>query len=139
MAGALTLGSWTRLSSAGAATSTVAAALTPEQRATFAALADTVLGGPSMRLDPAAADQAVRDFEAAYVLWPTPDRRRAEATLDALARDMRASERRNREDTLRPPGEDRRRADLAERGLALVAVVIAHDPDDELAKPEVTL
>lgn len=138
-AGALTLGSWTTLTSTGAATPTTRVALTPERCATYAALLDTVLQGPSMRLGGQAAEQAVGAFEATYVLWPADARRRADATLDALARDMRRSDRHDREGALAPAGIERQELELAERGLALVAVTVAHASDDELAKPEVTL
>lgn len=112
VAGALWLGT---TATASATTST---ALTPARRATFAALAETVFTGPSYRLSAAAAEPATADFATAYATWPTADRKRADLVLDQLAR----LDRKGREQALRPPGQERRELELAERALALVAI-----------------
>ena len=132
-AGALTVGSIAGSASAAAAqTQTAAIALAPSRRAAFAALAETVLTGPSLRLDASAAQPATADFAAAYATWPAHDRRRADQVLDRLAK----LDRRGRERAVRPPGLERRETELAEQALALVAVATA--PSDGLDAPVVT-
>lgn len=132
-AGALALGSLAGSSAARAATTTTTTtALDPARRATFAALAETVLTGPTMRLDASAAQPATAEFATAYATWPTPDRKRADQVLDQLAR----LDRKGREAALRPHGIERRALELAEGALALVAVVTA--PSDGLDQPVVT-
>ena len=136
-AGALALGNIAGVSTAGAQTATAPVALDAGRRATYASLAETVLSGPSYRLGAAATEAAVADFGRAYVTWPADARRRADRTLDALGRGYARSERKAREDVLRPPGLERRRLALAEEALALVAVVTA--AHDDPAPREVTL
>jgi hypothetical protein len=134
MAGAMALGSLAGSSAAHAATTTTAStALDPGRRATFAALAETVLTGPSLRLDAAAAQPAAAEFATAYATWPAHDRRRADQVLDRLAR----LDARDRERALRPPGLERRETELAEQALSLVALVTA--PSDDAAHQVVTL
>ena len=132
LAGAFALGSLTGTSNAGAATTTVPTALDPSRRATFAALAETVLTGPSLRLPAAAAVPATADFAIAYATWPAQDRARADRVLDRLARLDRAG----RERAVSPPGIDRRDTEVAEQALALVAVATA--PSDDLDRPVVS-
>ena len=136
-AGALALGSIAGVSTAGAQTATRTVALDAGRRTTYASLADTVLAGPSYRLGDAAVQAATTDFDRAYAAWPAEARRRADRTLDALGRDFAKRARKDREDTLRPPGLERRSLALAEEALALVAVVTAAD-DDHVPR-EVTL
>ncbi len=136
-AGALALGSFAGASSAGAQTTTAAVALDAGRRATYASLADTVLSGPSYRLDASAAQTALADFQTAYATWPAASRKRADRVLDALGRDYAKQARKDREDVLRPKGLGRRELQLAEDALALVAVAtVAHD---DPAPREVTL
>ena len=134
MAGAVALGSLAGSSAARAATTTTtSAALDPARRATFASLAETVLTGPSLRLDAAAAQPATAEFATAYATWPAQDRRRADQILDRLAR----LDAKGRERALRPPGLERRETELAEQALALVAFVTA--PSDGVVHQVVTL
>lgn len=123
----LTVGAvWGSSATAAAASSpATAAALATGRRETYAALADTVLRGPSFRLPPGAADSAVADFETAYLAWPAQERRRADATLDALGREFRGRDRGRREHVLRGTARSDR---LAAEALALLAVAIG-DPD----------
>lgn len=137
VAGGLALGNIAGVSTAGAQTATAPVALDAGRRATYASLADTVLTGPSYRLSGAAVDAAVADFQIAYVTWPAEARRRADRTLDALGRGYARSDRKTREDVLRPRGLERRELTLAEEALALVAVVTA--AADDPAPREVTL
>jgi hypothetical protein len=136
-AGALALGSFAGVSSAGAQTATAPVVLDAGRRATYASLADTVLSGPSYRLGAAAGDAATADFEKAYRTWSAEARGRADRTLDALGRDYAKRSRKDREATLKPTGLERRQLALAEEALALVAVVTA--ADDDPAPREVTL
>lgn len=119
MTGALALGSLAGSSPAPAATTTTASTtLAPARRATYAALAETVLTGPAMRLEPSAAAPATADFAAAYATWPAQDRKRADQILDHLAK----LDRKGRERAVDPPGLARRELELAEQALALVAI-----------------
>jgi hypothetical protein len=123
---------------AGAASATAAAALTPQRRQTYRALADTVLAEPGLRLDPAAADATASEFAARYATWPVDAQRRADAVLDALEQSTGRSafaklDRGSRTAHLRacgrptdddPVGDERRRLDLAQGAMSLAAVTI---------------
>jgi len=115
-----------------------AAALTAARRRTYTALMETVVTGPSLRLDPSVAPQAAAQFAAAYEAWP-PDRRRdADAVLDALeqapaggsfsALDAagRGTELRARAQATRatPAAAEGERLELGRRALDLAAVVL---------------
>jgi hypothetical protein len=115
-----------------------AAALTAARRRTYTALMETVVTGPSLRLDPAVAPQAAEQFAAAYAAWP-PDRRRdADAVLDALEHappggSFSALDRASRGADLRarvrvtratPAAAERAQLELTRRALDLAAVVL---------------
>jgi hypothetical protein len=115
-----------------------AAALTTVRRRTYTALMETVVTGPSLRLDAAVAPAAAEQFAAAYAAWP-PDRRRdADAVLDALEQvpaggsfsaldgPRRDAELRARARVTRaaPAADERARLDLTTRALDLAAVVL---------------
>jgi hypothetical protein len=136
LAGAMAVGGTAVLAPAGG--SAAAEALAPARRRTYTALMETVVTGPSLRLDPAVAPEAAERFAAAYEAWP-PDRRRdADAVLDALEQaaaggsfsaldherrgaDLRA---RGRATQAAPDAAERARLDLTRRALDLAAVVL---------------
>lgn len=135
LAGALWVGRWSGASPSSASTAGGGRlALAAERRRVYAALADTFVAGPAMRLPAAAGERVTADFERAYVTWPAADRSRADAVLDALGREFTARGRAEREATMR--GE-RSGPALAYRARALVAVALAGS--DELSRAEAPL
>ena len=125
--------------------------LTDARRATYRALAETVVTEPGMRLTPAAADTAAAGFAAAYAAWPAERQRHADRVLDALERSAGRSfaklDGRGRSAHLRtcakptddePIGTERERLDLAEQALALAAVAVGPS-GNELDRPMVTV
>jgi hypothetical protein len=136
LAGALALGGSAALEPSGG--SAQAAALTAARRRTYTALMETVVTGPSLRLDPSVAPDAAEQFAAAYASWP-PDRRSdADAVLDALERasaggsfsDLDPARRdaelraRGRAAHAAPAAAERARLDVTRRALDLAAVVL---------------
>lgn len=116
-----------------------ATALSPARRETYTAFMETVVTGPSMRLDASVAPAAAERFAAAYAGWPPERRRDADTVLDALAdvaaldpgrrgAELRA---RARPTTARPDAAERARLELSVRALELAAVVL--DPPDSHA------
>jgi hypothetical protein len=137
LAGALVVGGTTAaLTPSGGQAEAVA--LTDARRRTYTALMETVVTGPSLRLDPGVAPEAAEQFATAYAAWP-PDRRRdADAVLDALEQappggsfsaldrasrgaDLRA---RGRVTRATPADAERARLELTGRALELAAVVL---------------
>ena len=134
-AGAIALGPLVpRVLASAAAATTVG--LREDRREVFAALADTVVRGPSMRLPAAAGAQAVADFEAAYLTWPVSEQRRADAILDALGAGFATRGRAGREAVLHPTSGGPRAAELAQRAWGLASVAIGPS-NEELARAEV--
>lgn len=110
-------------------TAAPAAGLTETRRATYRALADTVVTGPAMRLDPVNATAALDAFARVYDGWPADERARADRTLDALASQsgvVRGEA--PRLHSALPAGAERRDIVLLEAAVALVAVVVGQ-PD----------
>jgi hypothetical protein len=107
-----------------------ASGLTDARRRAFAALAESVVTGPSMRLDPANAEAAVDAFGRAYSAWPADRRQHADETLDQLAAAGVGAvpERAPRLRDARPTGAERRDLALVEASVALVAAVVGQ-PD----------
>ena len=105
-----------------------AAGLTEARRGTFAALAEAVVTGPSMRLEPAAAQVALEAFVGVYDTWPADQRQRADRTLDDLAAAPAAvvsgAGRPPRLRSPSPVGAERRALALREASLDLVAAVV---------------
>jgi hypothetical protein len=115
-----------------------AAALTDARRRTYAALMETVLAQPTVRIDPALAPRAADVFAAAYADWPEEQRRQADAVLDALEREpaaagfsaldrgARGAELRagTRVTDARPAGAEHERLQLTSRALELAAVTL---------------
>jgi hypothetical protein len=118
------------LPSRGSADATV---LSAARRETYTAFMETVVTGPSMRLDASVAPVAAERFAAAYAGWPAERRRDADAVLDALADvaaldpGRRAAElrARARATTARPGAAERARLELSVRALELAAVVLS--------------
>jgi hypothetical protein len=115
-----------------------ATALTAARRATYTALVEVVVTGPSMRLDAAVAPEAATRFAVAYEGWPVVRRRDADAVLDALERASGGGfsrlDRRSRGEALRagarpatarPAAAEREYIELTARALGLAAVVLA--------------
>lgn len=136
LAGALALGGTAALVPTGGEAQ--ATALSPARRQTYTALMETVVTGPSMRLDAAVAPEVAERFAAAYAGWPAGRRRDADAVLDALeqtagAAGFSALDRRSRGDELRararptsarPDAAERERLALTARALELAAVAL---------------
>ena len=112
-----------------------ATSLSAARQQTYTALMETVVTQPSIRLDPAVAPGAARQFAAAYAGWPPERRRDADAVLDALERSVGLSglDRRRRGEelrarahptTARPAAAERERLELSVRALELAAVVL---------------
>jgi hypothetical protein len=110
--------------------------LREERRRVFAALADTVVTGPTMLLPAAAGARAVSDFESVYANWPVSEQRRADKILDALGRSFATRGRAGREAVLHPVSGGSRAAELAAQAWSLASVAIGPG-DDELARAEV--
>ena len=117
-----------------------ATALSAARRETYTAFMETVVTGPSMRLDASMAPVAAERFAAAYSGWPPERRRDADAVLDALADvaslepGRRAAElrARARPTTARPGAAERARLELSVRALELAAVVLAPPDSHEI-------
>jgi hypothetical protein len=125
------------LPSRGRADATV---LSAARRETYTAFMETVVTGPSMRLDASVAPAAAERFAAAYSGWPPERRRDADAVLDALAdvaslepgrrgAELRA---RARPSTAQPGAAERARLELSVRALELAAVVLAPPDSHEI-------
>jgi hypothetical protein len=115
-----------------------ATALTAARRRTYAALMETVVTQPTLRLDPAVAPAAAEQFAVAYAAWPADRRRDADAVLDALEQAPaggpfsaldpagRGSELRARAHATEanPAAAEGQRLELGRRALDLAAVVL---------------
>jgi hypothetical protein len=133
LAGALAVGGTAALLPSGGQAQ--ATALTDARRQTYTALMETVVTGPSMRLDASLAPGAAEQFAGAYAGWPVERRRAADAVLDALesstaagfsalAPGRRTTALRARPTSARPAVAERERLDLTVRALELAAVVL---------------
>jgi hypothetical protein len=117
-----------------------ATALSAARRETYTAFMETVVTGPSMRLDASAAPAAAERFAAAYAGWPPERRRDADSVLDALAdvasldpaRRVTELRARARATTARPGAAERARLELSVRALELAAVVLASPDSHEI-------
>ena len=102
-----------------------AVGLTDARTRTYAALAETVITGPSMRLPPAAVREAVDAFAARYDAWSAEERAGADRTLDAVgAVPARAPALHSPQ----PTGAERAQIVVLEDAMALVAAVVGQ-PD----------
>jgi hypothetical protein len=118
IAGALAIGGTAALLPAGGRAE--ATTLTAARRRAYAALTQTVVTQPSIRLDRAVAPAAAAQFAAAYAGWPVERRRDADQVLDALGRATALA----RPTTPRPGPAERERLELSVRAPELVAVVL---------------
>jgi hypothetical protein len=99
--------------------------LTAARQRAYAALAESVVTGPSMRLEPAATRAAVDAFTQIYAARPADERERADRTLDAVGAVPARAPALN---SPQPTGAERAQIVLLEDAMALVAAVVGQ-PD----------
>jgi hypothetical protein len=104
-----------------------ATGLTDARRRTYAALADSVVTGPSMRLPAADVEATVEAFARVYDGWPPAQRTWADGTLDALGA-QGVSPYPPRLHSALPTGAERAHVVLLEAAMVLVAAVVGQ-PD----------